>query len=213
MKPISILSMIAVTGVLGCGPQAANNDICDATEGQTVTVETESESIHPEVRIAANCISGKVKTESVDTIPEGYKPVTDSLVELSNVNGIHLEYFLYDITGDGMPELWIKTGICEADYRLAVYAVANGKSRQILDSDGGHIEFFLKGNTIGSATCNSGSGYVTIYNYNGKNIAEKSAEFSIWNDRGKAIATEKDGQKIIDFWLEKDTDITFKSIM
>lgn len=31
------------------------------------------------------------------------------------------EYFLHDITGDGIPELWVTKGTCEADYTLYVY--------------------------------------------------------------------------------------------
>jgi len=30
-------------------------------------------------------------------------------------------YFLFDITGDGIPELWIESGTCEADHALSVY--------------------------------------------------------------------------------------------
>jgi hypothetical protein len=35
-------------------------------------------------------------------------------------------YFLFDITGDGIPELWITSGTCEADNTLSVYTYNDG---------------------------------------------------------------------------------------
>ena len=41
-------------------------------------------------------------------------------------------YFLFDITGDGIPELWIESGTCEADHALSVYTY--DKKLSILDA-------------------------------------------------------------------------------
>ena len=35
-------------------------------------------------------------------------------------------YFLFDITGDGIPEIWIVSDTCEADYKLSVFTYDNG---------------------------------------------------------------------------------------
>lgn len=205
-----ILSILIVIGVWGCKPNDMDNNnpaVCNTVEGQGVKETTESEDICSLDR-DSSALSETV--QSVDTIPDGYKSVYDSLVKMNKDNGILSYYFLYDITKDGIPEIWIKTGTCEADYGLNVYTIANGDVRQILDSDGGHIDFFLKGDTIGSIICNTGCGFVSIYRYNGKKITKQSAEFSMWNEEGKAIAVRKDEQEIVDIWEERDTSLKFK---
>lgn len=124
----------------------------------------------------------------------------------------HSEYFLYDISGDSDPELWIKTGSCEADKKLWVYTAENSKVRKILSDYGGHTDFFINGNTIGSVTCNTGSGYVSIYRYDGNMINVKTAEFSMWNDEGEARAVKKKEQSVIEIWGNSDYDIYFNPL-
>ena len=50
------------------------------------------------------------------------------------------EYFLYDITMDGLPELWIKVGTCEADYMLLVYTCDNDL-KKLYEDRAGHSYF------------------------------------------------------------------------
>lgn len=210
MKRRLIPSILIVIGFGGCKSTDAGNNsmsVSDETERQTITVKTEVDDIGS-VNNTAN-INYSEEYQPVDTIPAVYKSVIDSLVKMKNEKGTLSYYFFYDITGNGMPEIWIKTGTCEANYSLNVYTVTNGRPRQILDSYGGHIDFFLKGDTIGSIVCNTGSGYVSIYHYNGKKITEQSAEFSTWDEDGKLIATRKDEQKIVDIWANSDTSLRF----
>ena len=37
-------------------------------------------------------------------------------------------YFVYDFDKDGIPELVVKTGTCEADYALAVFSYRDGQA-------------------------------------------------------------------------------------
>lgn len=56
-------------------------------------------------------------------------------------------YFLFDITGDGIPELWIEIGTCELDRTLAVYTYED--DLKILDAgEEGNASYsaFYKGN-------------------------------------------------------------------
>lgn len=59
-------------------------------------------------------------------------------------------YFLFDITGDGVPEVWIKSGSCEADYKLSVYTYDNGISviEEGEDGDAGNSAFYEGDNYI-----------------------------------------------------------------
>lgn len=72
------------------------------------------------------------------TVRDVYIRLIDDCISSSYETG----YFLHDIDGDGIPELWIKSGECEADYQLIVYAYANGL-RQIFQSDAGHSTFYI----------------------------------------------------------------------
>ena len=52
-------------------------------------------------------------------------------------------YFLTDITGDGIPELWVKYGTCEADYMLDVYTYTKSGLRRILRTGASHAHHLL----------------------------------------------------------------------
>lgn len=143
---------------------------------------------------------------------EPFRCVVDTL-NTSHVPLFHAEYFLCDITGDGEPELWIKCGTCEADIDLWVYTSENGKVRKILSDYGGHTDFFINENTVGSITCNTGSGYVSSYEYKNGEIKVKSAEFSTWNEEGEIRAIKKKEQSFIDNVLGKESaPITFNPL-
>lgn len=131
----------------------------------------------------------------IDTLNSAGEPLVSS------------EYFLYDITGDNNPELWIIQGTCEADELLWVFSADYGKVRKIFSGYGGHTDFYLNGNTLVSNTCNTGGGYISIYRYERGKIKVKSAEFSTWNEEGECRPLRKKDQPIIDFWEKCDTEI------
>lgn len=56
--------------------------------------------------------------------------------------GKSCEYFLFDITNDGIPELWVVSGTCEADRQLKVYS---HDSKEIFNKGASHSTFH-KGN-------------------------------------------------------------------
>ena len=64
---------------------------------------------HPESSV------GELRTEmsigSTETVIDG----GDSFEDVLNGLDASLEYFYYDITQDGEPELWVKAGTCETD--------------------------------------------------------------------------------------------------
>ena len=84
--------------------------------------------------------------EEVDLNLEIYNTYVGQLeskaVEVGADEDGYCEYFLYDITGDGIPELWVKSGTCEADFMLYVYRYdVNGLS--LMHSTGaGHSSFY-----------------------------------------------------------------------
>lgn len=126
-------------------------------------------------------------------IPTEYQPVIDSLREQKKKDS-HLssEYFLFDITGDSIPELWIKLGTCEADTKLLAFTYDNENTRKIYDGDAGHSDFFIFNNQLVCVMCNTGAGSVVTYDYDGKQVVDSGIEFSTWNEDGKALSDPHD---------------------
>lgn len=56
-----------------------------------------------------------------------YDEIMDSVKALK-VDMISSEYCLHDLTGDSVPELWIRSGSCEADKRMYVYIIKDDKA-------------------------------------------------------------------------------------
>lgn len=154
-------------------------------------------------------------TAETIALPDSMKPFR-SIVDTLNTSDdplVHSEYFLYDITGDGDPELWVKCGTCEADIDLWGYTSENGNVRKILSDYGGHTDFFINEGAVGSITCNTGSGYVSSYEYKNGEIKVKSAEFSTWNEEGEIRAIKKREQSFIDNIIGKEsTPVTFNPL-
>lgn len=140
-----------------------------------------------------------------------FKAVIDTLNSAGD-NLVHSEYFLHDITGDGHPELWIVSGTCEADKDLWVYTVTDSSVKKILSDYGGHTEFFLKGNTMGSLTCNTGSGYVSGYTYTNGKILVESIEYDGWHEKDMVKVKSKRDRAIADVWENSDSTINLKPL-
>ena len=79
------------------------------------------------------------------------------------------EYFLYDIDGNGITELWIKTGTGEADYRLLTYTYNNG-IKKIYEGNAGHTSFYQGDGYIISLFGQMGYATWEKLTYNGKGI-------------------------------------------
>lgn len=128
-----------------------------------------------------------------DQIPTEYKSVIDSVREQVKKDSLlNAEYLLYDITGDNIPELWVKLGTCEADTKLLAFTYDDGNVSKIYDRDGGHSDFFIFDNHLVCVMCNTGAGIVVTYEYDGKRVVDSSVRFSTWNDDGKALSDSHD---------------------
>lgn len=80
----------------------------------------------------------------IDRIKAAYKAEVKAHYARDNmIDG----YFLYDITGDGIPELWIKDGSCSADYMINIYTYKDEALRKI-GEDGGSGGFYAGKNYV-----------------------------------------------------------------
>lgn len=122
-----------------------------------------------------------------------YQSVIDSINEQRTIYPhLNSEYFLYDITSDSIPELWIKLGTCKADTKLIAFTHDNGTVSKIYDGEGGHSDYFIFDGCLISVICNTGAGIVVTYEYEGKRVTDSTVEFSTWNDDGKALSDSHD---------------------
>lgn len=200
MKYVLLSCMVVFVSCVGCS---------NSSKGQRTNIDS---GCTPTYRISMLQKDSVPETKSItDKSLTPFKYVVDTLNSASD-HHVHSEYFLYDINRDGKPELWVKSGTCEADMNLWVYSVDHGTVKKILSTDGGHIDFFIRNDTIMSVTCNCGGGYVSIYNYKNGEITVKSAEFSMWNEEGQAKAINKKEQSIINMWDENCTYINLNPL-
>ena len=56
--------------------------------------------------------------------------------------GIYNNYYFYDIDKDGVKEMILQTGTCEADYMYDIYTIENGTAKYIGQTNGGHTGFY-----------------------------------------------------------------------
>lgn len=84
-------------------------------------------------------------------------------------------YFLTDITGDGIPELWVKYGTCEADYMLDVYTYGKSGIKRILHTGAGHTGYhgYPNGKYVIAHTAHMGYEEHIRITYSGKKLHEK----------------------------------------
>ena len=87
------------------------------------SVSDEVENISDEGNAVDENIQKNVKESYLDFL---------SKLDAMDEDQVFGRYFLFDITGDGIPELWIESGTCEADHALSVYTYNNKLS--ILDA-------------------------------------------------------------------------------
>ena len=89
--------------------------------------------------------------------------------------GDNYGYFLTDITGDNIPELWVKYGTCEADYVLEVYTYTSSGLKRLLSTSAGHTGYYgyRNGKYVIAHWGHMGYEAITRITYSGKKLREK----------------------------------------
>ena len=76
---------------------------------------------------------------------DGYKQVLLDVYEEFDDGSVGVEYLwysLYDIDEDGVKELIVLAGTCEADYVRRIYTIADDEARYIGETFGGHSTIY-----------------------------------------------------------------------
>lgn len=90
-------------------------------------------------------ITNLVTEEAYQSPVEAYKAALQAktdYVHYYSPGNLIITYTLYDTDKDGTPELLIKYGTCEADFRITIYTYKNGKLEELSDDiPGSHTSF------------------------------------------------------------------------
>ena len=108
-------------------------------------------------------------------------------------------YFLHDITGDGIPELFVEYGDCEANFNYECYTYVDGDTKKIGVLDGGHTTFFGgKGYILGRG-CHMGYEWCSKYTYKHGRLSESLLyeERPLW--KSNDTENEDDANDDVDF--------------
>lgn len=102
-----------------------------------------SEDAAPEDTAAAESSTEDEPELSSDVYRREYGPLLDQTLEkYENDMGEYLLYYVYDIDKNGVRELIVQTGTCEADYMYEIYTIQDGKAVYLGEIAGGHTSFF-----------------------------------------------------------------------
>ena len=128
-----VLSLMALAAV-GCG---ASDTPKESTAGTTTSATEPTVTTAPTTTVEPS-------TEPAETVaPE---ELAHTYMEYAmNVPDV-LGYAMADISGDGQPELIVKTGTCEADSLFHFYAWEQGEVAEIGDVSGSHSALALNEN-------------------------------------------------------------------
>lgn len=153
---------------------------------------------------------------AVIEFPEALQPynvIIDSVKALK-VDMISSEYCLYDLTSDSVPELWIRSGSCEADKMMYVYIIKDDKAELLFRDSGGHSDLFERDGRVTNITCNCGGGFLLTYEYKRDKVVKSvPIEFSMFTEDGNPEALNKSqNKKLKHLWNESGKLLVFTDV-
>ena len=173
------------------------------TNSSDENVQTEKQSQIEEQTIANN---------ATQDIKAGYLYLLNkyaTMAKKSDEYGFLCSYFLFDITGDGIPEVWIKSGSCEADYKLSVYTYDKAVSliQEGEEGDAGHSAFYEGDNYILQVSGHMGYASWVKLTYNNGEIKYDVVFEEDLNESGKDDYTEPSEKPIEEYPVDDTSPI------
>ena len=151
-KSLLPAALLAIMALAACGPNPRTSDAA-----QTVSI---ADSVACDsASIVDTTLTDTVAEKLPQVAPVQAEPVVEELPEPPAPKGPDLQdvrkayariidrtiteygYFVHDIDGDDVPELFVHTGECEADYTLICYTYADGSTRKLGELGAGHSMF------------------------------------------------------------------------
>ena len=103
-----------------------------------------------------------------DVTGEKYLKVSPTRVESVGIESV----FFYDITRNGVPEIWMITGDCEAERMVHVYSLSNW-GKELYRGDAGHSDFYAGKDYVLRLCAHMGYAEWHVLRWNGKRMVSK----------------------------------------
>lgn len=183
MKRIIALSCFAALLLAGCGKTGQSSSSSESTTAATAptSAETTTDEAATETAVTTAADTTAAGTEAETTTHEAnvsaggrmdmYPAVYQSEIRYvfeqtakDNDGLSSIEYAFRDMDADGIPELILKYGTCEADYAIHVYRFDENCELQDLGAfGGGHTSFCYDENTGNFVILWGQMGYATLH--------------------------------------------------
>ncbi len=156
-----------------------------STKKQSSTTTTSSK---PTTTTTTTASSTSTTTTTID-----YSWYTDSIKSLSGETNIfsYHNYYIHDINKDGVYELIMEMGTCEADNKYSVYSIKNNEMIFAGDISAGHSVLSEKDGKLYRNMCHMGYQSVNLIEFDGSKISEKNVyekeQSETYIDYGTAI--------------------------
>ncbi|MCM1133362.1 MAG: leucine-rich repeat protein [Ruminococcus flavefaciens] len=166
------------------------------------------------------------KFRSLGTCPNDFfvsdfeYPYKKTLIDLMYFgDSTYIEYWIYDIDKDNVPELITKTGTCEADYVISFYKYQNGKAVLFDSMGGGHLSFAVDvdNNQLCYKYAHMGDGCIKWLSSDGNSVSvDKTADVGYdydksaykWSDYGSFETLESSSSSVISHYWENELDMS-----
>lgn len=133
---------------------------------------TESSDNHFPLQDVIDSIKIQTTTAASNAYKQAYKDLITSLSQNTNITN-QFDYALYDMNQDSVPELIVKSGTCEADYKLSFYTYKNSEAIYVSDNfNGGHSNFYIdqSSNQFCKQYAQMGGGKIEWYSFDGNTV-------------------------------------------
>ncbi len=129
----------------------------------------EEEASHQAQREAEEAESKRMmlRVDGVEALSEILRTQYFEIYDKSN------GYFLFDITGDGLPEMFIEKGTCEADREIVAYDASQGTARRLGAFPTWHSGIFRGKDYLIKYGTHSGAYFMSRVTWNGSKFLEK----------------------------------------
>ncbi|MCI1269936.1 MAG: hypothetical protein LKG21_08635 [Ruminococcus sp.] len=135
---------------------------------------TESSDNHFPLQDVIDSIKIQPTTAASNAYKQAYKDLITSLSQNTNItNQFVFDYALYDMNQDSVPELIVKSGTCEGDYKLSFYTYKNSEAICVSDNfNGGHSNFYIdqSSNQFCKQYAQMGGGKIEWYSFDGNTV-------------------------------------------
>lgn len=198
---IGVVAVIAVLAYLYCSRTSLLAKDVQEMESLTTQKISLEEAIQGAVEIKGQT-EDSVHAQLLKTISDEYIKMVDTFPYSSEAG-----YFLFDIDKNGVPELWLKTGMYEAEYQLRVYTYET-EIQLLYTDDAGHSEFYQGDDYIIKLYAHMGDARWNKLSYDGdkivstqifqEDISGTDREYSEPSEKRIELFSYSDKQPILD---------------